>query len=455
MRRLAAVIAFAAGACAAAPDPVPVNAALPPEITSASYAPVALGVDGEALALSFSGGGARAAAFAHGVMLELRDTQAADGGRLADDVALITAVSGGSITAAWIGLHGMDGLDGFRGAALDKDWTSELRVSALAPSNWVRFLGQGGVNGPDELAGWLDREVYNGARMNALQAKPRIVINATELFTASPFAFTSVYFDAICSDLGGVRIADAVAASMAVPVVFRPVLVETYAGECPHPTGSLMELATNDRRAPVVVRDTASAFQRFRDADVMRYLHLVDGGVVDNFGLASLIVMRRASGAPYAPLTPRDAVKLKRLTVLVVNSELDVKADWPLSPKGPTGAQVLGTSLDVAINANKRMSLEAFNGMLDQWKRDLVAWRCRLTATEALSHGAAPGWRCADIDMRLDVISFADLPADVHAQLGEIPTAVSLPRASIDALIAGGREATRINPLVRDLAAPH
>jgi cyclic pyranopterin phosphate synthase len=39
------------------------------------------------------------------------------------------------------------------------------------------------------------------------------------LYNSSPFAFTQFFFDGICSDVRQVQLADAVAASMAVPVV--------------------------------------------------------------------------------------------------------------------------------------------------------------------------------------------------------------------------------------------
>ncbi|MGD0275223.1 MAG: patatin-like phospholipase family protein [Syntrophales bacterium] len=61
------------------------------------------------LILSFSGGGTRAAAFSYGVLEELRETEISIDGkqrRLVDEIDIISAVSGGSFTAAHIGLFG-------------------------------------------------------------------------------------------------------------------------------------------------------------------------------------------------------------------------------------------------------------------------------------------------------------------------------------------------------------
>lgn len=60
------------------------------------------------LLLSFSGGGTRAAAFSYGVLETLRDTSIKVNGhekRLLDEVDWISAVSGGSFTAAYYGLY--------------------------------------------------------------------------------------------------------------------------------------------------------------------------------------------------------------------------------------------------------------------------------------------------------------------------------------------------------------
>jgi hypothetical protein len=209
MRIVAFALVLLASACAGTPDTTPVNTRL----IAAPAEPVAeLGVDGDAIALAFSGGGARSASFSLGALLQLRDMKGTDGGRLIDRVALVTAVSGGAITAAYFGRHGADELDGFRAAALDKDWQGKLHTSFASPNNWARLL-QGGLNGPELLANWLDREVFGGAKMRDLPNRPRIVINATDLYTGAPFAFAAPYFQAVCSNLGDVRVADAVAAN--------------------------------------------------------------------------------------------------------------------------------------------------------------------------------------------------------------------------------------------------
>jgi len=445
-----ALMALAVSSCAGAPNTTPVNQPLAATSTDSM---IELGVDGDAIALALSGGGARAASFSYGALLQLRDMKDTGGKPLIDRVALVTAVSGGSITAAYFGLHGAQGLDGFRAAALDKDWQGRLHTSFASPSNWARLL-QGGINGPDKLADWLDREVFSGGRMRDLSARPRIVINATDLYSGTPFAFVAPYFQAICSDLGPVRIADAVASSMSVPLAFRPVVVGTYPDKCPAPLPAWVSQAAKDRAAPVLLRETARAFQYYRDPARMKFLHLSDGGVADNFGLSSLITIRRASETPYGPFSPRDAVKIKRLTFILINAEMSPSGEWAKQAKGPSGAEMLEAVLSVSINAPKRAAADAFASTLVDWKRDLVTYRCALSPDEATRLGAGPGWDCKDVEFKFDMISFADLPQAQFEKLGAAPTQVSLPKELVDDLITGGRQVVETNALVKALQSP-
>lgn len=450
MRRILLAAALALGACASV-DPIltPINAAA---TTQTAPAP-GLGVDDDVVALSFSGGGARAAAFSLGVLQGLRDTPAAQGGTLLDRVALITSVSGGSITAAYYGQHGAPGLDTFRAAYLDKDWQAELHLSPLWPANWVRFY-RGGLNDRDLLGDWLDAEVFAGATMADLYApgRPRIWINATELYHGVPFAFTPPYFQAICGDLPRVRIADAVAASMSVPVAFRPILVEPHPDAC-GPLPDWIARASQDRGAPSLLRATAQAFQTYRNPERMRYLHLVDGGVTDNFGLAALMVQRHAATTPFGPLSERDAVRVRRLVFLVVNAEIARSGTWPMHAEGPNAGNVLSAAADASLDFGKRVSYDAFVHMIGDWQETVRSYRCHLTDDEVLRwRGTLEGWDCDDVSFTVDLIGFPDLGAEAAAALSEAPTRVNLPSEQIDALIAGGREAIRLNAAAQSLS---
>src|SRR5881394_352766 len=97
----------------------------------------------------------------------------------------------------------------------------------------------------------------------------------------------------------------------AFPLAFRPVLLAPYSTHCePLPAWTAN---AGDHAAPALVRRTAQAFAAYRDPARQPYLHLVDGGVLDNLGLTSLSLMRETAGNAYGPLTARDAVRVRRL----------------------------------------------------------------------------------------------------------------------------------------------
>jgi NTE family protein len=177
--------------------------------------------DDVVIALSFSGGGTRAAAFSHGVLSEMDGARPRGGGRsLLDRVDFVSGVSGGSIAAAYFGLRKRAALDDFRERFLLRDAEASLRTQ-FSLVNIQRALA-GGVNDATGFTRWLDENLFNGATFAEFRPdrRPRILINAFDIYNRTSFVFSPTTFFAMCSDLKAYPIADAVAASAAVPVVF-------------------------------------------------------------------------------------------------------------------------------------------------------------------------------------------------------------------------------------------
>ena len=180
------------------------------------------------IALAFSGGGTRAAAFSYGVLKALRDNTVSIAGhrvRLLDEVDSITSVSGGSFTAAYYGLRGERIFDEFETVFLRRDVEGALKAALFNPFNWFRTTGR-----TERAIEYYDENIFRGATFADMsqENRPLIVINATDLAYGVRFSFLQEYFSLLCSDLGTFPVARAVAASSAVPVVFNPVVVENY-----------------------------------------------------------------------------------------------------------------------------------------------------------------------------------------------------------------------------------
>lgn len=398
------------------------------------------------IAMSFSGGGLRAAAFAHGVLLALKETKTPGGGDLLDDVGFISSVSGGSITAANFGLHGRDGLEGFREKVLLRDYEADMRLSLGNPGNLLRIFG-GGLNARENFGESLDKNVFHGATFADIyrHRKPDVRIHATDLYNRIPFPFIPRVFGILCSDIRSYSVADAVVASMAVPVVFAPVVVKAYPDHCNEPLPPLFDKIRQDPDASRILK-AASLMANYRDPAKMKYLKLVDGGVTDNFGLATIGVSRAILGTPYAPMTERDAVKIRRMLLIVVDASRGPAGDWAQQEQGPSGVDLAVIAGDAATDASARMAGDLFAGVVREWQESLIKYRCSLLMADVRRLGGPEDWRCTDVQFYLAFLSIDHLDPEYRRKLSDIPTRLTLPKEQIDDAIEGARRGTLALP---------
>ena len=350
---LATAAALAVAACAADALNLPINAGLA-SVTDQGRWPQAAEVDDTIVGLAFSDGGTRAAAFSHGVLTALdRETIRTGAGPrpLTEAVDFVAGVSGGSVTAAYFGLKGRDGLADFRSRFLERN-AEEGIDTTVSLGNVVKVLTAGGINADARLAGWLDQNLFEGATYADLFArkKPIVWIGATDLYNRVPFVFEPLTFNAICSDLSKVRLSEAVAASAAVPGVFVPINVENFGGTCGYHMPKFMERALSDRSAPAMLRASAQALARLRDhPERLRYVKLLDGGLTDNFGVHGLAIMRTNRDRAYIPMTAEQAARMRRMLFLVVDSGRGPGGAWTQSLASPGGLELAGAVTDAAM----------------------------------------------------------------------------------------------------------
>lgn len=397
--------------------------------------------------LAFSGGGMRAAAFSFGVLKELAQADVPLRGRrvsLIDHIDFVTGVSGGSVPAAYFGLKRRDALVDFRERFLIRDAEEGLNT-AVSLGNVSRALS-GGVNEDTRFRTWLDANLFEGATLSQLltDRRPRIWINATDIYNGTPFVFGKTAFSAICSDLGNYPIANAVAASAAVPLVFAPIVLEAYPERCNAPLPPWIEKARNNPNAPPLLRAFAQGIGRYRDGTV-KYIKLLDGGLVDNFGLSGFTIGRESSEVPYGPLTQPQAARLRRVLFLIVDSGQAPQGDWARQLEGPSGADLMNAVTGAALYASVRASYTAFQATMENWRGQLVRWRCGLPA-ETLQRLRGGGGDCRDLKIYIGRIGFDQFDPERAARLGAVETRFRLPVETVDELIAAGGEALAAHP---------
>lgn len=397
------------------------------------------------LALSFSGGGMRAAAFSFGVLTELNRSRAGSdqAKSLLDRVDFISGVSGGSVTAAYFGLKKRAALDDFRERFLLRNAEEGLNTR-VSLGNIGRALG-GGVN-DSQFTNWLDRNLFDGARFDAFREdrRPRVWINASDIYNRTPFVFGKTAFDALCSDISTYRVAEAVAASAAVPLAFAPIVLETFPGGCASQLPAWIERARRDPNAQPLLRSFAEATARYHDGS-MRFVKLLDGGLVDNFGLSGFSIALLAAQRPFQPMTERQAVRVRRMMFLVVDAGRGISGDFAQQIEGPSGVELVSAAADTAIDASVRSSYTAFSALVADWTSSLKRWRCGLSAAERTRLGVGTNWRCGDVSFFIDRVNFEQLGPARGGVLNAVPTRFTLSTEQVDLLIEGGADALRQN----------
>jgi NTE family protein len=288
------------------------------------------------IALAFSGGGTRAAAFSYGVLKELEETSlpGQQDLTLLDEVDLISSVSGGSFTAAYYGLNHKKIFTDFESRFLNRDIQGELGHKLYNPVNWFKLASPyySRIDMAQEL---YDETVFNGAVFQNLGQKgrhPFIALNATNMTTGAQFTFTQPQFDIIGSDLEPFTVGRAVAASSAFPFLLSPVTLLNHPSAAQYElpldvVNGLKDFGINDRRyfwAKNRVEYQANKTEH-------PYLHLMDGGLSDNLGLRYIIdEYTRTSGL----LFQRKAA-MQHLVVIVVNAKTQPPESLDQQEKSP------------------------------------------------------------------------------------------------------------------------
>src|SRR5260370_38963622 len=99
----------------------------------------------------------------------------------------------------------------------------------------------------------------------------------------------------------------------------------------------------------------------------MRYVKLLDGGLVDNSGLSGFSIGLLAAQRPFEPMTERQAVKVRRMMFLVVDAGRGISGDFAQRIEGPSGVALVSAAADTPVDASRRSSSAAFSAPARDW----------------------------------------------------------------------------------------
>ena len=316
------------------------------------------------LVLLFSGGGTRAAAFGYGVLEVLAATPITGHGKTAsllEKIDLVHGVSGGSILATYLGLHGKNTVPRFEREFLQQNLQSTVLRQLLSLANLPRLTSSQYGRG-DLLAEELDRLLYHGATFADLATRrkgPFALISATDMSIGQRIEFTQEHFDALCLDLNRLPVARAVAASSAVPLIFAPITLNNHGGNCHY-------------QAPPQAQGDNDTLQRYtapyQNSAARPYIHLLDGGLTDNLGLHSLLDYTAIHGEQiYRRISEGN---IHDIIVISVNAQNRLDSTIDQSPKIPGLRDVVTAIIHVPINENTQQSIRNFQRFTAQWNQN-------------------------------------------------------------------------------------
>lgn len=188
---------------------------------------------GRGLALCLSGVGLRAALFHVGAIGRLNELG------ILSRVASISAVGGGSVIAGLLAVswYNLDADDQGVFRKFDERVREPVELLAshpmrlsgfsfesLRPSSWSK-MRRGEYGQADRLAACLDRRLYRRSLLCQLPTEPELIVTATNLRTGSCWEFRPRRMGECYlgyTDTDGVRLAEAVAASLAPPAELPP-----------------------------------------------------------------------------------------------------------------------------------------------------------------------------------------------------------------------------------------
>ena len=394
--------------------------------------------------LAFSGGGTRAAAFSYGVLEFLRRTEVTgpkgNKVRLLDAVDMITGVSGGSFTALAYGLYGDKLFDDYEQRFLKRDVQGELLARSINPANWGSLLST--AWGRSELAAeYYDEILFHGATFGDLDRGdgPFIVASATDISNGGRMPFNQNLWNVMCSDLRGVKLSRAAAASSAVPVVLSPITINNYGGTCNYEPPAWVKLYTRSSNPP---RPAARAIRELRDAEsyadgVNRpYIHLVDGGVSDNLGMRGVLDALELLEALHDAGIPTPLDHVKRVIVFIVNSLSSPPTNWDESESPPDTLNILLKATGVPIDHYSYEAVEQLKDIAARWRNDRTIRELAGCSTGTDSRVCA-AVHPPDADIFAIDVSFAMLKDKAErAYLNQQPTSFVLPPEAVDRLRA-------------------
>ena len=247
-------------------------------------------------------------------------------------------------------------------------------------------------------------------------------------------SFTPAYFDLICADLDQYPLSRAVTASSAVPVLFTPITVKSYAGTCGFELPTWVAEAREDERNSTRKAE-ARGLMSYMDREKRPWIHLVDGGIADNLGLRAYYTTFSLAGNPREVFNALGHPGVRHVLIISVNSFAHKQEKWPLKRAAPGLAETMGAISSDQIGRYNYDTIDIVRYSFDYWTRKISTPQLPVT-----------------FDF-VEVSFNAVHDADRRQALNDIGTNFKLKDDEVDLLIEAADEVLRSSPEFRSFLA--
>jgi NTE family protein len=310
--------------------------------------------DSTLMLVAISGGGSRAAAVGWKALetlqtISYRFTNAKGKtveSNLAREIDVVAGISGGSFAAtAWCLSNG--DMTSFRKRFVERNIQSALARNLVSGKGIVAAFSRRYTR--SNLAAELyDREVFDGKVFADLPSRPLLRLHATDLALGRRFTFVSDTFRRLGSNLGSYPVGYACAASSAFPILLTPLTLRNYGPPLDLSQDVEYALGKENARDDLNADLRTKAWEYYNDK-ANEYIHLADGGLVDNQGLQSILdefdtnsfINRRINYA-----NP----PLKRLIIVNVNAGVGGENSSGRIPSPPGEGSVLQSTMFLSMD---------------------------------------------------------------------------------------------------------
>ncbi len=374
-------------------------------------------------------GGVRSAAFAYGVLDQLSKEQYIWGNQrqsLLSQFDYVRGVSGGSIVGAYYALYGESQFKNLKKDLLYKDFQGDLIGRFFDPQVWIGLISKK-YGRSHVMAGIMNRLFQRKTFKDLRQgAYAHLTVVSNDLTYNTPFEFTAEQFNFICSSLDDVQLSLAISASSAVPILFDPISLKNYTGQC----DVSKEMLKRYKQLTAYGKKGRSFYQEkaYYSMKNKQYIHLADGGVSDNLGVQYL--MDKLSFQMREHVF-KSKTRIKNVVMLVVNAmasdgkDIDDKAHI-------TERDVMWVISGNILNKQTKKTIQNLELFKRQWKRYVATLPYRLK--KHLS---------SNVKFHLIVLNLSEFrkaDQEINQRVLNIGTTLTLKKEDVDILIQAGRE---------------